>query len=368
MPFHSYMGELQPYVAQAPVERLQAELGIEKIHKLASNEGAFGPTPRARQAIFEDFDPDQLRRYPDSAAPELRAKVAALAGLSAENVVLGNGADELIRLAALTVLGPGDNGIFAWPSFPTYVTACRATGAEARAVNLAADWTIDFDAMRAAIFPSTRIVYLCNPNNPTGLLAPREAVREFIAELPDHVLCVLDEAYCEFASGDDEPEGAQLIREGAENLLVLRTFSKVYGLAGLRIGYGLASPRVASMVDRVRNIFNVNSLAQCAALAALDDQAEVWRRVDQVKAARTQLVKYLSLAGHRPLASRTNFVFAEAAGGSGEDVERRLLRLGVAVRDLAGFGAPGAFRVTCGSDEENAYLGAALDRLAETTA
>lgn len=368
MPFKDYVHELKPYVAQAPVERLQDELGIDKIHKLASNEGAFGPVPAARAALFETFDPDELRRYPDSAMPQLRAKIASLNGLSPENVMLGNGADELIRLAAMAVLETGDNGIFPWPSFPTYVAACATTGAEARPVNLDGEWQIDFEAMHAAIFPSTRIVFICNPNNPTGQLAPREVVREFIAALPDHVLCVLDEAYAEFASGDDEPEGPQLIREGAQNLLVLRTFSKIYGLAGLRVGYAFGSPDVISAVDRMRSIFNVNALAQHAALASLDEQAEVWRRVEHVKQARTQIFKYLSIAGHRPLASRANFVFAEAAGGSGADVERRLLRIGVAVRELSGFGAPGAFRVTCGSDEENAAFGAAIDRLATTTA
>jgi histidinol-phosphate aminotransferase len=366
MPFRPHIEQLKTYQAQAPVERLQAELGIEKIHKLASNEGAFGPTSSARAALFDGFDPDQLRRYPDSAAPELRKKIASLNGLDAENVVLGNGADELIRLAALSVLETGDNGIYPWPSFPSYVAACATTGAEARPVALTGEWGIDFEAMHAAIFPATRIVYLCNPNNPTGLLSSRDEIRDFVGALPPHVLCVLDEAYAEYAAGDDEPEGPQLIREGAENLIVLRSFSKVYGLAGLRIGYGMASPKVAAAIDRVRAIFNVNSLAQLAALAALDDQAEIWRRVDHVKAARSQLFKYLTLAGHKPLASRANFVFAEAAAGNAADVERRLLRLGVAVRDLSGFGAPGAFRVTCGSDEENAYFGAAIDRLAET--
>lgn len=366
MPFKPYVAELRPYVAQAPVERLQEELGLEKIHKLASNEGAFGPTPAARKAIFEQYDADDLRRYPDSAAPELREKISALNGLKSENVVLGNGADELIRLAANATLERGDNGVFPWPSFPSYVTACAATGAEARPVHLTQSWGVDFDALRESVFPATKIVYLANPNNPTGLLSSREQIRDFVAALPDHVLCVLDEAYAEFAAGDDEPEGPQLVREGAGNLLVLRTFSKIYGLAGLRIGYGLGSPEVVSMIDRLRNIFNVNALAQKAALAALDDQAEVWRRAEQVKAARTQLFKYLSLAGHKPLASRSNFVFAEAAAGSGKDVEKRLLKLGVAVRQLSGFGAPGAFRVTCGSDEENSYFGAAIDRLGQT--
>jgi histidinol-phosphate aminotransferase len=364
VPFKQHLKELKLYPAQAPVERLQRELGLDQLYKLSSNEGAFGPTPTARKVLTESFDPDDLRRYPDSAAPALRERIASLNGLSSENVVLGNGADELIRLAALAVVGPGDNGIFPWPSFPSYVAACAATGAEARPVSLTDGWEVDISALEAAIYPSTRILYICNPNNPTGLLAPRKELREFIGSLPDHVLCVLDEAYAEFASGDEEPEGPQLIREGAENLFVLRTFSKVYGLAGLRVGFGLGSAAVISAIDRLRAIFNVNSLAQRAALAALSDQAEVWRRVDHVKDARGQIFKYLSLAGHKPLASRANFVFAEAAAGSGAEVEAGLLRLGVAVRELSGFGAPGAFRITCGTDEENAFFGAAIDRLA----
>jgi histidinol-phosphate aminotransferase len=296
--------------------------------------------------------------------PELRGAIAARYAVGPDQVVLGNGADELIRLAAMTVLESGDNAVFPWPSFPTYVSAVAAMGAEPRTIPLSADWAVDFDALFSAIYPSTRLVYLANPNNPTGLLAPHAALRNFIEQLPGHVLCVLDEAYAEYAEGDDEPEGAQLVREGAENLVVLRTFSKVNGLAGLRIGYALGSPAAIGAIDKMRSIFNINSLAQAAALASLPDEAEIARRVAHVKGARTQIFKWLALAGHKPLASRANFVFAEAAGGDGAQVEQRLLRLGVAVRELSGFGAPGAFRVTCGDDEENQYFAAAIDRLA----
>lgn len=363
MPFRPHIKDLKPYVAQPPVERLQQELGLDRIFKLASNEGAFGPVAAARAAI-ESLDTDELRRYPDSSAPELRAAIAVKHGLEADNVVLGNGADELIRLTAMAVLEAGDNGVFPWPSFPTYVAACASTGAEARPVPLAADRTVDLGALNDAVFPSTRIVYIANPNNPTGLLAPRGDLRAFVEGLPGHVLCVLDEAYAEYAEGDDQPEGPQLVREGVPSVIVLRTFSKIYGLAGLRIGYALAAPEAASAIDRMRSIFNVNSVAQVAALASLADDNEVARRVAHVNGARTQIFKWLALAGHKPLVSRANFVFAEAAGGSGRDVEQNLLRLGVAVRALDGFGAPTAFRVTCGSDEENQYFAAALDRLA----
>ncbi len=366
MPFASYgkqyINDLKPYVAQAPVERLQAELGLETIHKLASNEGAFGPVPAARELLLGD--PDGVRRYPDSAMPELRAAIAARFALQPDQVVLGNGADELIRLAAMAVLESGDNGVFPWPSFPTYVAAVATTGAEPRTVPLTGDWAVDFNALFSAIFPTTRIVYIANPNNPTGLLAPRAALRNFIEQLPGNVLCVLDDAYAEYAEGDEEPEGPQLVREGAENLVVLRTFSKIYGLAGLRIGYALGPADAIGAIDKLRSIFNVNVLAQAAALASLPDEAEIARRVAHVKGARTQIFKWLALAGHKPLASRANFVFAEAADGDGAAVEQRLLKLGVAVRELGGFGAPGAFRVTCGSDEENQYFAAAIDRLA----
>lgn len=362
MPFKSFIKELRPYVAQAPVERLQSELGIDRIYKLASNEGAFGPVPAALEALSADLE--ELRRYPDSAAPDLKERIAALNGVGSDQVTLGNGADELIRHAALAVLEKGDNGIFPWPSFPTYVAACATAGAEPRPINLDENWHVDFDALEAAIFPTTRIVYIANPNNPTGLLAPRARLRSFVENLPPHVLCVLDEAYAEYADGDEEPEGMQLIRNGVPNLLVLRTFSKVYGLAGLRVGYGVGSSEVAQAVDRMRSIFNVNSQAQSAALASLDAGPEISRRVKHVHEARTRIFQWLALAGHKPLPSRANFVFAEAQGGSGADVEQRLLRLGVAVRALDGFGAPGAFRVTCGNDIENEYFAAAIDRMA----
>lgn len=234
MPFKPHVADLKPYVAQPPVERLQSELGVDKIYKLASNEGAFGPVPAALEALTANLD--DLRRYPDSAAPQLREKIASLNGLAADNVVLGNGADELIRLAAMTVLETGDNGIFPWPSFPTYVAACATTGAEARPINLTEDWQVDFDALRAAIYPTTRIVFISNPNNPTGLLAPRAELRQFIVDLPDHVLCVLDEAYAEYAEGDEEPEDLSWSAKArrtcsCSELSARSTASQDYGLA-----------------------------------------------------------------------------------------------------------------------------------------
>jgi histidinol-phosphate aminotransferase len=207
--------------------------------------------------------------------------------------------------------------------------------------------------------PGTKLVYLANPNNPTGTLASREEIRSFVAELPEDVLLVLDEAYAEYA--EEEPEGPALVAEGLPRLAVLRTFSKVYGLAALRIGYALASPEVADALDRVRPVFNVNQPAQEAALASLHEVEAVGLRVQHARAARVRLFEALAAAGLDPEPSHTNFVYADVPDGDGEGLARRLLEEeGVIVRALSGFGAPGAIRVTAGTDEENEIFSAAL--------
>lgn len=362
MPFRKHIDSLSPYTAQAPLEQLEAQYGVERMVKLSSNEGAFGPVAAAAEVIARGVE--GLRRYPDSAAVTLRDALAQMHVVAIDNVVLGNGADELIRLAGLATLDPGDNGVFPWPSFPTYVAACATQGAEARRVPLGEDWAVDLDALGAAIDERTRVVFIANPNNPTGLLAPRAALERFVDTLPRGVLLVLDEAYAEYAAGDDEPGGVNLVREGVDNLVVLRTFSKIFGLAGLRIGYAVASHPAAVALNAVRNIFNVNSLAQAAALASLHAGAETAERAGHTRGARTQILQWLALAGHRPIPSRANFVFAEVAAGTGADLAEELLREGVMVRALDGFGAPQAIRVTVGNDDENQVFAAAIDRIA----
>ncbi|MBJ7348298.1 MAG: histidinol-phosphate transaminase [Thermoleophilaceae bacterium] len=361
MPFRPHIERLKPYVAQAPIDRLQVQYGIAAMVKLSANEGAFGPVHGVAEQLAHESA--QLRRYPDSAGLELRDAIAQRHVVSLEHVVLGNGADELIRLAGLATLEPGDNGVFPWPSFPTYVSACAAVGGVPKPVALNSDWSINFDALAAAIDDRTRVVFIANPNNPTGLLAPRVELERFVDNLPRNVLLVLDEAYAEYAGGDDEPQGINLVREGVDNLVVLRTFSKIYGLAGLRIGYAVASRPAASALDRVRSLFNVNAPAQHAALLSLTADDEVARRASHVRGARTQILKWLALAGHKPLVSRANFVCAEVAGGDGPALAEALLREGVMIRALDGFGAPQAVRVTVGTDIENQYFAAALDRV-----
>ena len=341
------------------MRELQAELGLPRIVKLASNEGAFGPLPAA-VAAFEAAV-GELNRYPDGGGLRLREALAERHELPAAQVVLGNGADELIRLCAVATLDAGDAAAFPWPSFPSYVAAAACSGAEPVHVPLAGR-AFDLDALLAAArLVRTKLIYLANPNNPTGRLLDAAELRRLLAQLPTGVLCVLDEAYAEYA--EPEPEGPRLLRDGAARLCVLRTFSKVYGLAALRVGYALASPDVADALDRVRPIFNVNQPAQEAALASLHELEAVALRVQHARRARHFLERSLVSAGLEPEPSQANFVYADVPGGDARGLADRLLREGYIVRALSDFGAPGAIRVTAGRDDENEDFAAALTRV-----
>jgi histidinol-phosphate aminotransferase len=342
------------------MRELQAELGLQRIVKLASNEGAFGPLPAA-VAAFE-AGVGELNRYPDGGGVRLRETLAERHDLPAAQVVLGNGADELIRLCAVATLDAGDAAAFPWPSFPSYVAAAACSGAEPVQVPLAGR-AFDLDALMAAARAApTKLIYLANPNNPTGRLLDAAELRRFLAQLPAGMLCVLDEAYAEYA--EPEPEGPRLLRDGAARLCVLRTFSKVYGLAALRVGYALASPDVADALDRVRPIFNVNQPAQEAALASLHEHEAVALRVQHARRARHFLERSLASAGLEPEPSQANFVYADVPGGDALGLADRLLREGYIVRALSGFGAPGAIRVTVGRDDENEGFADVLKRVA----
>ena len=365
MPLRDALANVDPYRPQPPVRVLAERLGVERLVKLASNEGAFGPLPEAVTAY--EATAMELARYPDGGAAPLRAALAERHGLAPEQVVPGNGADELIRLCGAAALDAGDAAVFGWPSFPSYVSAAAVHGATPVQVPLNEGRGVDLDALLAACDGPApgggrvRLVFLANPNNPTGTLLDPSELRRFLDSLPDRILCVLDEAYAEYA--DPEPSGPALLREGHPRLCVLRTFSKVYGLAGLRVGYALASPEVARALDRVRPIFNVNQPAQEAAVASLSARDAIAERVAHTRAAREQLYETLAAAGLAPVASQANFVCADVPGGDGAALAERLLAEGFIVRALGGFGAPGAIRVTCGTDEENAGFAEALARV-----
>jgi histidinol-phosphate aminotransferase len=354
MPVRRALDGVEPYRPQPPMRQLQAELGLKRIVKLASNEGPFGPLPAAVAAF--QASTLELNRYPDGGGVRLRDELAKRFAVPVEQIVLGNGADELIRFSALATLDPGDRAVYPWPSFQSYPMAVAAAAGQSTAVPLH-EHALDLDALLATC-AGAKLVYLANPNNPTGTLVGRDEIRRFASDLPPDVLCVLDEAYAEYA--EDEPDGVELVRAGHERVCVLRTFSKVYGLAALRIGYAIASPQIADALNRVRPIFNVNQPAQEAALASLHETEAVRRRIVHTRAGRDELYETLAAAGLEPVRSHANFVYADVPGGDADGLADRLLRAGFVVRALGPFGAPGAIRVTVGTDDEMRLFAAAI--------
>jgi histidinol-phosphate aminotransferase len=349
-----------PSAPHRPMAQIAIELGLKRVIKLGANEDPGGPLPAAMAAYVAAAS--TISRYPDSRAVELRDRLAADHGVPEECVLIGNGADELIRMTASLVLNAGDHAVYPWPSFPSYRDSVMCCGGSATAVPAAAGALVE-RLLVAARKPRTRLLYLSNPNNPTGTALAPEEVRRLVERVEPCVLCVIDEAYAHYA--DTEPRAADLVVAGVENVCVLRTFSKIHGLAGLRIGYAVGPAAVIAALERMRLVFNVNLAAQVAALAALDEHEAIAERAAYARRSRRRLFDMLAAAGLEPLPSQANFVFARAPSGDGEAFARRLLLEGIAVRALAGFGAPEAVRVTIGTEEELDVLEGALGRLRE---
>jgi histidinol-phosphate aminotransferase len=344
------------------VEEVQRELGLDRVVKLASNEGQFGPFPEALEAIARGAP--ELNRYPDGGAYKLRRALAEKHGVEFENVAVAAGADAVVMYLSLAVLDPGDDIVCGWPSFPSYVLDAIKLGAEPKRVPLT-DHRYDVERILGEIGPGTKLVYLCNPNNPTGTMISRAEVETYFERVPDHVLTVLDEAYFEYVVEDDYPDGIEEHFKAGRRLLVLRTFSKIYGLAGLRVGYGISSSDVVAAIGKVKNAFDINQTAQDAALASLGNDEEIARRRARTAAGRAQLGETCAELGLTVAAPAVaNFVYVEV-GEDSRPVFEALLREGVIVRPLGPFGAPGAIRVTVGTEEENTLFGAALERVLE---
>jgi histidinol-phosphate aminotransferase len=353
--FRDSIADLVPYEPGKPVEAVQRELGLDRVVKLASNEGPFPPFPAAIEAM--ERGERELNRYPDGGVWELRKALADRAGVAFEELVVGSGADGIIDLLSQATLDPGDDVVCGWPSFPSYVLGAAKLGAEARRVPLR-DHTYDLDGLLEAIGPRTKLVYVCHPNNPTGTANSRDELVSFLDRLPGHVLCVLDQAYFEYIDDPDYADGVALFREG-RRLVVLRTFSKIFGLAGVRVGWAVAPADVVTATSKVRRAFDVTATAQAAALASLDDAAELARRRELNASGRERLAEILRAHGLEPVEpSRGNFLFADVGGG--RDLFERLQREGVIVRPLDGFGAPEAIRVSVGTPEENEFFAVAL--------
>jgi len=352
----AYVRDIAPYVPGKPVEELAREYGLAEkdIVKLASNENPRGPSPRVRQAIADAVA--GITRYPDGNGFALKTALAARFGVEREQVVLGNGSNDILELATQAFLRPGDEAVYSQHAFAVYPLATQARGATGVPVP-ARELGHDLDAMRAAITPRTRIVFVANPNNPTGTWLSPDAVKAFVDSVPRNVLIVLDEAYNEYLRPTHRSDTASWIAEHP-NLVISRTFSKAYGLAGLRVGYGLMDIAVADMLNRVRQPFNVNSVAQAAALAALADESYVEESAQLNLAGLEQLMRGLDELGIAYVPSHGNFLLVRI--GDAATVYGKLLRTGVIVRPVANYGLPEHLRVTVGLEEENRRFLSAL--------
>jgi histidinol-phosphate aminotransferase len=343
-----WIRDLAAYPPGMPLEELEREYGITGSIKLASNENPFGPSPRALAAIGGALG--ALHRYPDGSGFYLRRALAARLGVAADAIVLGNGSNDIIELVVRAFLRPGDDAVMAEQAFVIYQMVVQAAGATPRAIPLRR-YTHDLDAIAQAIGPSTRLVFLANPNNPTGTIYKRDEWEDFLGSVPPHVIVVADDAYADYVEDPDYPDSLAYHRRG-RLLLTLRTFSKIHGLAGLRVGYGVGPLEVVEVLNRIRQPFNVNSLAQVAALAALDDD----EHVERTRANNRDGLAYLRAACDRLkrpyVPSWANFLLIDV--GDGARVYEALLRLGVIVRPMDVYGLPHHLRVTVGTPAENA--------------
>ena len=349
----AHVATLQAYVPGETPEQLERRLGIAAAVKLASNENPLGPSPRALEAARRAAA--VVHRYPDAHCTELRSALARRLGVGGEQLVFGCGSDEILELLAKAYLGPGAAAVFAWPSFAMYPIVTQGMGATAVAVPLDERFVHDLPALGRAIDARTRLVMVCNPNNPTGTSVGAAAFDRFAASLPEEVILVVDEAYCEYARRPDYPDALAWVAR-RPGTITLRTFSKLYGLAGLRVGYGVGDPELIAILERVRHPFNVNSPAQAAALAALDDADHIERSRRCNGEGIAYLERELGQLGIPTAETDANFVLAQIGAGTAE----QLLRRGVIVRPLGGFGLGEHARITVGLPEENERLVRAL--------
>ena len=354
--------KITPYQPGRPAEEVAAEFGIAKPVKLASNENPLGPSPLAIKAMQTVHD---LERYPDGNGAALKQKIAERHGLAVDCITLGNGSNDILEFVTRAFVNPGDEVIFSRHAFAVYPLATLAAGGtpvETPALN----WGNNLNAIAEAITDRSKVIFIANPNNPTGTWLTGAELRPFLDKVPNHVIVVIDEAYAEYAAAEefvDYPDCTQWL-DDYPNLLVTRTFSKIFGLAGLRVGYGVSSPELADYLNRVRQPFNVNSLALVAAEAALDDVEHISQSREMNQSGMTYLIEQCEQRGLAYIPSAGNFLaidFSKPAGGLFE----AMMQQGVIVRPVANYGMPNFLRVTIGSEEENRRFIDVLDRVSK---
>jgi histidinol-phosphate aminotransferase len=357
---HPHVLKITPYQPGKPIEEVAREFGVEDVEaiiKLASNENPLGPSPKALAACASSLR--RLHLYPDGSGHSLKEGLSRRLGVPPEMIILGNGSNEIIELIMHVFVGREHSVLYAHPSFPIYRLMALMFGSRAIEVPCR-EFTHDLDAMVKAIEPDTRVVFIANPNNPTGTAVRPEAIGDFLRRVSPQVVVVLDEAYYEYLPPDLRFEGIPHLQE--KKLILLRTFSKIYGLAGLRIGYGLASAEMVEILNRVRQPFNTSSIAQAGALAALDDEAHVRRAIEVNRLGRARLEKGFQALGLEYVPSAANFILVRV--GRGREVYNSLLARGIIVRPMDGNGLPEWLRITIGLPKENEKLLQELGKLA----
>jgi len=350
--------KLTPYPPGKPIEEVERELGIVGSIKLASNENPLGPSPKAIKAIKENIN--SIHRYPDGSCYYLRQKLSKKFELPMKNIILGNGSNELIKLVVHTYLSPGEEVILPFPTFLMYEKIVQSFAGKIMTVPLF-NFSIDLQAIRAAVTSKTKIIIINNPNNPTGMGLNKKDILEFLHSLPSDVIVILDEAYIEFSKDPNIASSLKFL-ESYPLLVVLRTFSKIYGLAGLRIGYGFASETVAASMNLVRQPFNVNYLAQVGALAALDDHKFVEKTITLIQDGLGFLYSQLNRIGLEYIPTQTNFFLIKTPLGANETFQR-MLKEGVIVRSMESFGLNDYIRINVGLPEENERFITTLEKV-----
>ncbi|MBF0478478.1 MAG: histidinol-phosphate transaminase [Candidatus Omnitrophica bacterium] len=341
--------KVQPYVPGRPIEDVKRELGLKEVIKLASNENPYPTSPKVLKAIAQAAK--SVNRYPDGGCIALRQELAKQLKVKPEQLIFGNGSDEVIVMAVRAFVQPGDEVIFAKPSFLVYEIASCIEGAKLNAVPLMPDFRYDLKAMKEAVTSKTKIIFLGNPDNPSGQYISNTELKNFLKNLRSDILVFIDEAYYEFVSAKDYADSLNLLKI-YKNLMVARTFSKIYGLAGLRIGYAMGDAELIDIIGRVREPFNVNSIAQAAALACLKDKAYYKKILTQINAERKYLYASFDTMRLEHIKSFTNFILVKTAIG-GKAASQGLLKKGIIVRDMSGWGKPEYFRVSIGNAQEN---------------
>lgn len=347
---------LTPYIPGKPADEVKRELGLDRVIKLASNENPLGPSPKAALRVRDMALQSHI--YPDAAGFKLKARLSSEYGVTPEEIVLGNGSDEIIMLLGETFVGPGDEVVMPHPTFPVYKTATLLMGGTPVEVPTMEDGFIDLRGMVQRIGPRTKMLVLCNPNNPTGAMVDKKGLAYVMENVPSNVLVVVDEAYSEYVDDPDYGEMLPYQKQG-RNVVVLHTFSKIYGLAGLRVGFGIMRAETAGLLNRVRLSFNQNAIGQEAAVAALDDEDHIAGSIALNRAGKALLTSELTAMGLKVYPSWGNFIMVDT-GKDAQVVFNALLRRGVIVRPTTAWGIKTCLRITIGTQEENEVLIEAL--------